>query len=183
MLLYSLSDAHKIRYFINQKTDEAEKRVAELHLNSMIGYAESGLCRRKPLLTYFGEDYNEENCSACDNCTSSRNENTDITIPAQMFLSCIKRVNETFGITHIVDILRGSESEKIMKFNHHKLSTYGIGKEQSRAYWLDMGRQFMHLGLVSQDAEKFGVLKLTQTGYSVMTGKENVFGYIPDTGR
>jgi ATP-dependent DNA helicase RecQ len=179
MLLYSFSDAHKIRYFIDQKEDETEKRVAELHLNAMIGYAESGLCRRKPLLAYFGEEYGAEKCSCCDNCTYSKQERTDITLPAQMFLSCVKRVNESFGINHIIDILRGSESEKVMKFNHQKLSTYGIGKEQSKGYWQEMARQFIQLGFIMQDAAMFGVLKLTQTGYNVMTGKEKVYGYFP----
>ncbi len=180
LLLYSFSDAYKIKYFIDQKKDETEKRAARNHLNAMIAYAESGLCRRIPLLTYFGEDYRQENCASCDNCTAPAQQKSDITIPAQMFLSCVKRVNETFGISHIIDILRGSKSAKVLKFNHHKLSTHGIGKEYSKAYWQNMCRQFIQLGLISQDEDKFGVLKITSAGYDVMTGKEKAYGIIPD---
>jgi ATP-dependent DNA helicase RecQ len=180
LLLYSFSDVYKIKYFIDQKTDETEKRAAQIHLNSMIGYAESGSCRRTPLLTYFGEDYRADNCTACDNCTSPESVKADITIQAQMFLSCIKRVNENFGINHIIDILRGSESQKIMNFNHHKLSTYGIGKEYSKRYWQEMARIFIQLGLIFQDMDNFGALKVHPAGYDAMTGKQKVYGSEPD---
>ncbi len=94
-----------------------------------MGFAETDLCRRVPLLNYFGETYSAPTIAGCAT-TAGRQEKelADITIPAQMFLSCVKRTGEIFGAGHIVEVLRGSRSQKVLKFGHEKLSTYGIGK-------------------------------------------------------
>ncbi|MBU1743219.1 MAG: RecQ family ATP-dependent DNA helicase, partial [Proteobacteria bacterium] len=122
-LLYNYSDVAKINYFIDQK-DGNEKRVAMGHLDAIVRYAEDELtCRRKPLLHYFGESYSADNCSNCDNCTSTPTTLTDITLPAQKFLSCVKRADEKFGAGHIADILLGTTTDtddmdgKIIKKN------------------------------------------------------------------
>jgi ATP-dependent DNA helicase RecQ len=128
LLLYSYSDVAKLSYFIDQKTG-SEKRVAIQHLGAIVRYAEDErTCRRKPLLNYFGETFASETCSNCDNCTSAPVPLADITIYAQKFLSCVKRADEKFGAGHITDILLGSENEKVLRWEHNKLSTYGIGK-------------------------------------------------------
>ena len=176
LLLYSYSDIHKLRYFLEQKSDEVEKRAAMTQLNALVDYADTSECRRIPLITYFGEEYGETYCGMCDNCVSPEVHNDDITIQSQMFLSCIKRTGERFGAGHLVDILRGSNTKKIRDFNHQTLSTYGIGKEYSKDIWMKLVRQFMKQKLVLTDTETAGVLKLTEKAYSVMKGVETVMG-------
>ena len=112
----------------------------------------------------------------CDNCLSTEEHNDDITIPAQMFLSCVKRTGERFGAGHLVDILRGSKSKKVQDFNHQVLSTYGIGKGYSKEIWMKLVRQFVKQRLLINDTESAGVLKLTPEGYSVMKGAVKVMG-------
>ncbi len=176
LLLYSYSDVHKIRFFIKEKTDETERRAAEMQLTAMVDYADSTTCRRIPLISYFGEEYSSANCGMCDNCISPPAMNDDITIQAQMFLSCVKRTGERFGAGHIIDILRGSKSKKIDDFQHNNLSTYGIGKDISKSSWQNLGRQFIRNGLLLQDMESFGELKITDKGYRVMKGEEKITG-------
>lgn len=178
LLLFSYGDINKIRYFIDQK-NEQEQRVANIHLNALIGFVESSVCRRIPLLNYFGEDYSIEKCSMCDNCLAGERQLVDITIPAQKFLSCIKRTGERFGTHHIIDVLRGSEAEKVFKFGHQHLSTYNIGKEYSKKQWAHLSRQFIQKGLIIQDME-FGGLGLADKAYDVLKGKEKVLGVIEE---
>ncbi len=178
LLLFSYGDLQKVKYFIKQK-EESEQLIANIHLNALVGFVESDACRRIPLLNYFGEDYSKTNCGICDNCISGEKQLVDITIPAQKFLSCVKRTDEIFGISHIIDVLRGSKSQKIAKFNHQDLSTYGIGKDFSKNQWFHMARQFIQKGLMEQDL-KFGSLKLKEKTYDVFKGKELVFGTLQD---
>ncbi|HSL28769.1 MAG TPA: DNA helicase RecQ, partial [Anaerolineales bacterium] len=153
LLLYSYSDVAKLNYFIEQKTG-SEKRVAIEHLGAITRFAEDEItCRRKPLLNYFGESIEAGNCSNCDNCTSAPTPLTDITIYAQKFLSCVKRADEKFGAGHIADILLGSENEKVLRWEHNKLSTYGIGKELTRKQWMHIARQLLTMGYLKQEGE------------------------------
>ncbi len=175
LLLYSFSDIHKIRFFLDQKSDD-EKKAATAQLNALVDYADTAGCRRIPLINYFGEEYTETFCGMCDNCISPEVHSDDITVPAQMFLSCAKRTGERFGAGHIIDILRGSKSKKVIDFNHQSLSTYGIGKNYSKELWMKLARQFMKQRLVLSDPEIPGVLKLTEKAYNVMKGAEAVMG-------
>jgi ATP-dependent DNA helicase RecQ len=177
LLLFSYADIQKIQYFINQK-DDHEQRVANIHLNSMLQFAETVGCRRIPLLTYFGEDYSTEKCDMCDNCLAGERKLVDITVPAQKFLSCVKRTDEIFGANHIIDVLRASQSKKVLKFGHTTLSTYGVGKEYSRKQWFHLARQFIQKGLMVQDT-KYGSLKLTEKAYDVFKG-EPVLGILEE---
>lgn len=174
LLLFSYADIQKIKYFINQK-EEDTRRIANIQLNALLRFAETDLCRRIPMLTYFGEDYSKEKCDMCDNCLAGERDLVDITIPAQKFLSCVKRCDEMFGTNHIIDVLRGSQSQKILKFGHQNLSTYSIGKDYSRKQWFHLSRQFIQKGLMTQDME-FGGLKLTKKAYNVFAGREAVLG-------
>ena len=176
MLLFSYGDIQKIKYFINQKPAH-EKRMANIHLQALLKFAETDICRRIPLLSYFGEEYSIKKCGMCDNCLSDEKELQDITVYAQKFLSCVKRTGEIFGAAHVVDVLRGSESKKVLKFGHQSLSTYGIGKDLSKKQWFHLSRQFLHKGLVTQDME-YGGLNLTEKAWDVFKGKENVYGRI-----
>jgi ATP-dependent DNA helicase RecQ len=175
LLLYGYSDVGKIKYFIGQKEDDAERRIANLHLKMLIDYAEARSCRRIPLIRYFGEDYTESKCDACDNCTGEFEPEEDATVQAQMFLSCVKRTGERFGINHVIDVLRGSEAKKVIDFGHHTLSTYGIGKQYSKKYWNLLARQFIREGLVIQDLDDYSILKIAGRGYEAMRGTVRVF--------
>ena len=178
LLLYSYSDIHKIKYFIEQMADEKERRIATLHLNNLIDYAETESCRREPLLLHFGENYTEENCGMCDNCVNPPKEKADLTVEAQKFLSCIKRTGEVFGFSHIIDVLRGSKSKKVLKFGHDELSTYGIGKDYSAREWQHLANQLVRKGLIFQDVENYGSLKITTVGYDLMKGNLTFEGYL-----
>jgi ATP-dependent DNA helicase RecQ len=176
LLLFSYADVQKIKYFIDQKNSH-EKRVAHIHLNALLRYAETEVCRRTPLLNYFGEDHSVDMCNMCDNCLAEKKETVDISVEAQKFLSCVKRTGEMFGSVHLIDVLRGSKAKKVMQFGHHKLSTYGIGQDYSKKQWQQLSRQFLHQGLVAQDMD-YGSLKLTAKGWDVLKGQLKIRGQV-----
>jgi ATP-dependent DNA helicase RecQ len=178
LLLFGYQDIQKIKFFIDQK-EEQEQRIANIHLSALLGLAETEQCRRIPLLGYFGETYRNEKCGMCDNCKRDETELTDITIPAQKFLSCIRKTNQIFGAGHIIDVLRGSRSQKVIKFNHDRLSTYDIGKDLSKKQWFHLSRQFVQKGLLMQDLE-YGSLKIGSKGYEVLRGAETVMGMLQE---
>ena len=180
LLLFSYGDVQKIKYFIDQKNDR-ERRVANIHLSSLIRLAETEICRRIPLLHYFGEDYSIDKCNMCDNCLSEEKDLVDITVDAQKFLSCVKRTGENFGSNHLIDVLRGSQAKKVQQFGHHKLSTYGIGQSYSKKQWQQLSRQFLHKELMVQDME-FGSLKLTAKGWDVLKGDLKIWGVLAPKG-
>jgi len=169
LFLFGYGDIRKINYFIEQKK-VSEQIIAKTQLNALVGFAETEDCRRIPLLNYFGEDYSTSNCGMCDNCVSENQTATDVTLPAQQFLSCVKHAEEFFGAGHIIDILRGSKSQKVKKFAHQNLSTYGIGKDLSKVQWFFLSRQFIQKGLLTQDMQH-GSLKLTTKAWEVLRGK------------
>jgi ATP-dependent DNA helicase RecQ len=179
LLLFSYGDTQKIKYFIGQKESEDERRIASLHLKFMLQYAESDECRRKPMLDYFGEEYAKENCGMCDNCLREDKDFSDITTEAQKFLACVKKTGELFGAGHIIDVLRGSKSQKVFKFQHQLVSTYGIGNEMSQKQWFLLSRQFIQKGLLTQDPN-YGSLKLTMKGYDVLRGHQTVQGILAE---
>jgi ATP-dependent DNA helicase RecQ len=182
LLLYSYSDVAKLTYFIDQKTG-SEKRVAIEHLNAIVRFAEDEItCRRKPLLNYFGEAVEVENCSNCDNCTSAPTPLTDITIFAQKFLSCVKRADEKFGAGHIADILLGSENEKVLRWEHNRLSTYGIGKDLTRKQWMHIARQLLTMGYLKQAGE-YHTLALTQKALEALRKREKILGVVQEAER
>jgi ATP-dependent DNA helicase RecQ len=182
LLLYSYADVAKLNYFIDQKEGE-ERRVAIQHLNAIVAYAEDErACRRRPLLNYFGEAYTAENCSSCDNCNSSPTPLTDITIAAQKFLSCVKRADEKFGAGHITAILLGSKNEKVLRWGHDKLSTYGIGKELTQKQWMHLARQLAGMGYLKQDGE-YRTLSLTPKAMDALRNRETIFGTMPEAER
>ncbi|MBN1466983.1 DNA helicase RecQ [candidate division KSB1 bacterium] len=180
LLLFSYADQQKIRYFIDQKEDPQERRNALDHLEALLRYVESDACRRAPILTYFGENYTQRNCGMCDNCLAEKEEQVDITVAAQKFLSCVKRTREIFGAMHIIDVLRGSESKKVLDFGHHHISTYGIGKEFSKQQWLQLARQFISQDLLYKEVD-FGSLKITEKGAEVLFHDRKVYGRLEES--
>ncbi len=176
LLLFSYGDIHKVRFFIGQKS-EKEQRVANILLDHITGFAETDLCRRIPLLNYFGDANTANRCGMCDNCRmeDGKKDLDDLTIPAQMFLSCVKRTGEIFGAGHIINILRGSKSQRVLKFEHEKLSTYGIGIAYSTRQWRYIARQLIQKGLLQNDYDH-GSLKLTLKAWKVLKGEETFLG-------
>ncbi len=179
LLLFGYGDIHNIRYLIDQKNDEVEKQAAAAHLNAMVHYAEAEGCRRGPLIRYFGEAYEIEKCGFCDNCESPKEATFDLTEPARKFLTCVSLTGERFGAAHLIDILRGSESEKVMRFRHERLEVYGSGKDYSARQWQAFVRQLIQKGFVRQDAEAFGAIKPTVKAGRLLKGEEPLLGFLP----
>jgi ATP-dependent DNA helicase RecQ len=173
VLLYSASDAVRLHRLIDEMTVEQEQTVARRHLAKLIEFCESARCRRVQLLQYFGETYRANNgdaieaCGACDNCLTPR-EQIDGTLAGQKFLSCVLRIQQKsgfgVGLHHVIDVLCGSETEKVQRWGHQTLSTYGIGKEHSRSEWAHYARELMRLGLLHQNTTQFNVLEVTPAG-------------------
>jgi ATP-dependent DNA helicase RecQ len=177
LLLFGYGDTGKIRFFIEQMNNEHEKLLATMHLNQMLALAETEACRRVPLLEYFGEPDVNETCVKCDNCLSDDKEKSDLTVPAQKFLSCVHRTGQRFGASHIIDVLRGSNAEKVLQNQHNLLSTYGIGNELNKKQWMTLSRQLIQKKLLRQE-EQFGGLKLTKLAAEVLKGSAPFFAML-----
>ncbi|HKJ70042.1 MAG TPA: DNA helicase RecQ [bacterium] len=172
LLLYNQSDIQTIRYFINEGA-ASERPGKEARLGALMRYVETSQCRRKVLLQYFGETYSNDTCDNCDQCLSNQDDRprTDITVPAQKFLSCVKRTGEIFGVSHIVKVLRGSRAKRVLSRKHDQLSTYGIGTEFTSEEWKHLARQFIRQNLVRRDPQHGG-LSLTSKAWQVFNGKK-----------
>lgn len=179
LLLFSTADAFKIKYFIDQKTDETQKKVAQNHLNAIISYAQSRQCRRIPLITYFGENYTIENCGLCDNCVKPQEATVTLTIPAIKFLQCVSETEERFGALHVINVLRGSEAEKILNYGHNHCKTFSSGREWSIKQWQNLVQQMLTQHLLTKNDE-YGVLSLNQASYELLSGKRSFQGYLPE---
>lgn len=174
LLLFSPGDIAKQTHFIDEITDDREQQVARTQLRKMVHYAESAGCRRSELLAYFGEQFPADNCGACDNCLEPR-ETYDGTIVAQKFLSCIYRIlqNSRFsvGMNHLIEVLTGADTDKIRRWGHDRLTTYGIGSELSRPQWSAVGRELIRLGYVTIAEGEFATLELTEDGLAVLKNR------------
>ncbi|MEY3276080.1 MAG: hypothetical protein RL153_1346 [Verrucomicrobiota bacterium] len=177
ILYFSPGDVAKQIAFIDEKTDENERAVASAQLRQMVHYAESAGCRRVSLLGYFGETFPPGGCGACDNCLSPR-EDYDGTVHAQKFLSCAYRVRQKsgfdVGLNHLVAILTGSEAEGVLRWQHHTLSTFGIGKEMGRNEWGAIGRELVRLGLLQQAPGQMPTVSLTAEGLAALRERRTV---------
>ncbi len=172
LLLFGWGDVAVARGLI-EKGGNPEQRRIELHkLSAMTGFAEPLTCRRRALLGYFGETLGED-CGNCDICLSPP-ERYDATEDARKALSCVFRVGQRFGLGHVVDVLRGADSERIRQLGHDRLSTYGIGREQSRETWAGLLRQLIHLGYLQQDVGNFSVLRLTEAARPLLRGEKSL---------
>ncbi|HVM71463.1 MAG TPA: DNA helicase RecQ [Anaerolineales bacterium] len=179
LLLYSYSDVAKLKYFINQK-EGTERMVAQQHLDAIVRFAEDeGSCRRKPLLNYFGEAYTIPNCKNCDNCNAEPPQLTDITVPAQKFLSCVKRTGERFGAAYVTEVLLGSQGERILQTGHDKLSTYGIGKELNKKQWMHLARQLVQMGYLIQESE-YRTLSLSPKAGAALKNRSPILGQLQE---
>src|SRR5882672_10178564 len=188
VLLFSPGDVAKQLHFIDEKS-EPEARIARTQLQQMVHYAETRDCRRRTLLRYFGETYPAKlddvdgetplkvSCESCDNCLQPR-ETFDGTVHAQKFLSCVYRIHARHGVGvvlgHVVDVLRGADTEAIRQRGHNELSTYGIGGELKRGEWQAIGRELLRLGLVECAPGKFATLSLTPAGLEALRKRTSI---------
>ena len=174
LLLFSAGDAAKQTHFIDEMTNEHERNVARAQLRKMTHYGESAGCRRAELLDYFGETFPLDNCGACDNCLEPR-ETYDGTLAAQKFLSCVYRIRQASrfgcGANHVIEVLTGADTDKIRRWGHDQLSTYGIGKELGRPQWASVGRELMRLGYLAQSEGEYPTLELTAEGVEVLRSR------------
>src|SRR5216117_1388241 len=173
ILLFRPSDVAKQLHFIDEKS-EKEARIARVQLQQMVHYAETRECRRATLLEYFGETFSQVPCNGCDNCLQPR-ETFDGTVHAQKFLSCVYRIHARhgfgFGLNHVVDILRGADTEMIRQRRHNQLSTYGIGRDLKRDAWQAIGRELSRLRLIEDAPGRFATLTLTPAGREVLRNR------------
>ncbi len=175
ILFFGRGDIPKIRYFIDQMSDDGERSISMEKLNQTVRYASHNVCRRRQLLDYFGEDYRIGNCGACDICTGIV-EKIDITTDAQILMSAISRTSQRFGITHIIDIVTGADTKRVRELQHNRIKTYGAGKDKDKSHWRFITDELLAQDVIRQDGDKYPVLKLTKKGYNVLYGKENVRG-------
>ncbi|MFW9264158.1 DNA helicase RecQ [Nostoc sp. CALU 546] len=171
-IFFSFGDVKTIEWSIDQKTDPQEQLIAKQQLRQMIDYAEGTDCRRTIQLGYFGERF-PGNCGNCDNCRHPK-PMQDWTIEAMKFLSCVARCKERFGMAYIIDVLRGAKKDKILQYEHDKLSTYGIGKDRTLDEWRMLGRSLLHQGLIEQSSDGYSVLKLNALSWEVMRKQRTV---------
>jgi ATP-dependent DNA helicase RecQ len=172
LLLFGTQDAALARHQIEQGANEQQRRIEAHKLNAMVGFAESLTCRRRVLLGYLGESL-EADCGNCDICLDPP-ERFDASEAARKALSCVYRLRQSFGMQQVADVLRGADNERIRRFGHERLSTFGIGLEHSHAEWLSILRQLIHRGYLEQDIARYSVLKLTPAAAAVLRGEETV---------
>ncbi len=177
IMFFNYGDIKTIEWSISQKSDEQEQLIAKQQLRQMIDYAEGTDCRRTIQLGYFGERF-PGNCGNCDNCRHSKPVQ-DWTLEAMKFLSCVARCKERFGMTHIIDVLRGSKNQKVLQYKHHELSTHGIGKDRTVDEWRMLGRSLLHQGLLEQTNDGYSVLKLNPLSWEVMRRQRTVSIVVP----
>jgi len=173
LLLYGLEDVVKLRQMMaNSEGNEEFKRNEQQRLNAMLGLCEITTCRRQTLLRYFGDTLAQP-CGNCDSCLTPA-QTWDATEPVRMALSCVFRTGQRFGAGHVIDVLRGSQNEKINSFNHHTLSTYGIGKHLTADEWKAIVRQLVARGYLDVDAQAYGGLKLNDSCRAILRGEETI---------
>jgi len=172
-LVYGLQDVIKLRQMMENSEGSDEHKRAEQHrLNAMLGLCEITSCRRHALLRYFDED-SPERCGNCDTCIDPV-DTWDGTEAAQKALSAVFRTDQRFGVNHLIDVLQGSNTEKIRQFEHDKLSTFGIGQTLDINQWRSVFRQLVARGYLSVDLERYGALRLEQKCRPLLKGEQQI---------
>lgn len=173
LLLYSPGDIHKIRFFFNEAADPEK---SERLLQGMINYAKARTCRRRALLSYFGENFSGADTSAdecCDICAAGPVNLTDVTIPSQKLMSCIFRLKQHYGAAYVIDVLLGSKQKRIMENHHNELSTWGIGKELEKSDWLELTDLLIETGYILKVGE-YNVLAVSKMGALALTNRTQI---------
>ena len=177
MLFYDPADPARIRSLLEKNPNQEQLRI-ELHkLNTMVAFAEAQTCRRRVVLNYFGE-YSPKACGNCDICLDPP-QSYDATVDAQKILSCVYRTGQYFGITHVVEVLRGAQTARVKSLGHDQLSTFGIGKDKSTEHWFSIARQLIHCGLLMQNLTRGSALQLTEAARSVLKAEQALMLAVP----
>lgn len=162
ILYYSHKDVSKLEHLMRDKP-LSEREVGAQLINETVGYAESGVCRRKVLMSYFGESYTDKNCGNCDNCLHPK-EQVEAKENVQKALKVIRALDEQFATPYVIDIIMGRLTPNNTMYRHNSLKEFGIGKDDSDHFWNSLLRQMILEGLLSKDIEDYGVLKITRAG-------------------
>jgi ATP-dependent DNA helicase RecQ len=162
ILYYSHKDVSKLEHLMRDKP-LSEREVGAQLINETVAYAETGVCRRKVLMSYFGEEYTSENCGQCDNCKQPK-ERMEAREEAVIVLKAIRALNESFATAYTVNIIIGKLTPQIQMFRHDNLDVFGSGSEKESHYWNSLVRQLLLEGLLKKDIEEYGVLKFTKKG-------------------
>ncbi len=172
-MIYGLQDVIKLRQMMEGSGGSEEHKLAEQHrLNAMLGLCEITTCRRQALLAYFGEGLAQP-CGNCDCCLEPA-QTWDGTEAARKALSVAYRTEQRFGVNHLIDVLRGAETDKIFQFDHHRLASHGIGQDLDNNQWRSVYRQLVARGYLSVDLERFGALKLEEACRPLLRGEETI---------
>jgi ATP-dependent DNA helicase RecQ len=177
LMLVDPADIARMRSWIEKDENNSRTEVALQRFNQMAAFAQAQTCRRLVLLNYFGES-SQKPCGNCDICIDPPKQ-FDGTELARKALSCVYRVNQSFGMNHVIDVLRGSQTSRIHELGHDKLSTYAIGKDESHDYWLSILRQLVHCGLLQQDISQHSVLKLQEAARAVLRAEQSLQLAVP----
>lgn len=175
LLLFGYGDVSIAKGLIENSENPERRRIESHKLNSIVGFAEALSCRRRILVGYFGDSLSAD-CGNCDICLNPP-EMLDVTVDAQKALSCVYRLNQRFGMGYVIDVLRaanGANSERISRLGHDRLSTYGIGADQSADYWRSLIRHLVHHGYLSQDVGEYSVLKLQAPAKALLRGERQL---------
>ena len=169
-MIYGLQDVIKLRQMMqSSQGSEQHKRIEQHRLNAMLGLCEITSCRRQALLAYFGETYPEP-CGNCDGCLEPA-QTWDATEACRMALSAVARTGERFGVNHLIDVLKGKETDKIWQFDHHHLPTFGVGDALDNNQWRSVFRQLVGRGYLSVDIQGFGALKIQEKCRPLLRGE------------
>ncbi len=179
LLLFSIADVVALRRIMEKSAAEANvgpeiTAGAKKQLDQMTHYASGATCRHKALVQHFGQQYNTPNCGACDICLGDTQDVPDATVIAQKILSCVARVGESFGVNHVIDVLRGANTDTIRTRGHDKLSTYGLLHEMAKPQIRDHVFQLLGQDVLAQSEGEYPVLKLTPASWAVMKGQKDV---------
>lgn len=177
VLFYSYADKTTTEFFISKKSI-MEQQTARQLLKKMVQFAETKTCRRKLLLSYFGETLDTENCNSCDNCVSPP-ETFDATIISQKILSCVYRVGQRFGAEYVIAVMTGSTDKRILGNHHDKLSTYGIVDDFSTNQLRTFIQELIHLEYLQQTQDQYPVLQLTKKSWDILKKKKQIMLYKP----
>lgn len=162
LMFYSHNDLNKLEKFNKDKSVQ-ERENARILLQEMEFYAESPVCRRRQLLHYFGEEYKQDNCGMCDNCVHPR-ERFEGSEYVTMVLQAVKQTNERFGLSHLVNVIRGIEDEYVKSYAHFDLPIYGQGGNEDADFWKSVVRQTLIFQYLEKDIDNIGVLKISAKG-------------------
>ena len=166
ILYYSHKDVSKLEHLMRDKP-LSEREVGAQLINETVAFAESGVCRRKVLMSYFGEEYGDGNCGSCDNCLHPK-ERVEAKAEVVQMLQTISKLDERFATDYTVHIITGTLTPQIKMFRHEGLDVFGLGKEQPAHFWNSIVRQMLLEGLLQKDIEEYGVLKITKKGREFM---------------